>query len=809
MATRSKTRQGESRDFRKDLTDTIVGLVESGTAPWQKPWNADAAGAALRVPYNGTTERPYRGANSLYLMARQMQLGSDDPRWCTYKQAQAEGWQVRKGEKGTTVEYWQFDQEEQRERPDGVKETVSVKLEKPRVFYATVFNAQQIDGIPALQPLMSKPAWEVSQAAERVLASCGVSIHHDQADSAYYVPSRDAIHLPPRESFPRQEDYYEVALHEVAHSTGHPSRLGRDLSGRFGSPEYAREELRAQMCSLYLTAELGVPFNPERHAAYQGSWVEALKGDKNEIFRAARDAELMADYVIGLSREHTLTKEIDMAETAEITPGATPAEVAPQSQTMAFTQEEHQLASNDVAAFMETGPDGAAARTAMAKDMREKFKDAPGYRAALETITPNLSTLTNARTTVQQRESLYASALEARDQQTRDDPEHRDELARMSKADMVSALEKRMKNFDWSFEYSDDYRGTAKEREELESIKKDLHELSRDDPAQAAALWDANAMYVSRPDFLPELTPEQKREAELDAAIETQEGPEQLPLGQIAVLSIKDEQRWRDAMAKGDSAMAHSIQQEAAADFAKEKGIQSGMVDAANARANGQAKLYLPRENGKYTGQIVEVNDRYALQQIRESNSFVAHPLDKLKGQQLKAGDRCLMEYQDGQLTVREPEHARSAPGQSATERLRQRPGHTDPEVQPKAFNGELVQLKNEHAGKDVKMVMAKDANGTAYTGAIIAETGDKVLQRVSERAESSFRSSVSNRRYVMQRPILVITVARLLLSPGSMLPSNSVPIPSSCMRRIGWRVPSRRARMSQSSTTTDGPFPR
>lgn len=720
MATR-KTPSSEARDFRQDLTNSIVGLIESGAAPWQKPWNADDAGMALSLPFNATTERAYRGANSLHLLARQMQMGSTDPRWCTYKQAQAEGWQVRKGEKGTTVEYWQFDREEERKREDGATEKVNVKLDKPRVFYATVFNAHQLDGIPPHQPAIAKNQWEISEAAERVLASCGVAIHHDQHDGAYYSPSSDSIHLPPRAGFAKQEDYYEVALHEVGHSTGHSSRLNRDLTGSFGSPAYAREELRAQMCSLYLSAELGVPFNPERHAAYQGSWVKALQEDKNEIFRAARDAELMADYVIGLSREQTLSKEIDMADTATLNPGAA-MEAAPQSP--AVSPEIYQLASDDVAAYMDTARDDTAARTALAKDMREKAKGDPGYRAALERITPDLSTLTNARTTVQQREGLYTSALEARAERGRDDPEERDERERMEKAR----------------QYDAERIGSVPMQSEPGSVMRFNNE-----PGMAGAqILRADG---SRIDFGSaeaidsyandsKLTPQEIQTLKgFDAQVQrdTPDLPEQLPLGQIPILSIKDEQRWRAAMEKGDNKLADSIQQEAAADFAKERGIQNGMLGAANARVDGQAKLYLPRDNGKYTGQIVEVNERYALQQLRDSNSFVAHPIDKLNGQQLKVGDRHLMEYKDGALTVRAPEQAqaRTAPGQAAD---RPRQGQEKAQEQPKTFNSELVQLKNEHAGKDAKLVMAKDENGKAYTGTIIAETGDKVLQRVSDK---------------------------------------------------------------------------
>jgi hypothetical protein len=562
MATRKQTesrtagKASETRDFRVDLTNNIVGLIEQGVAPWQKPWNA----GTLALPFNATTQRGYRGGNALHLLARQHQLASDDPRWCTYKQAKAAGWQIRKGEKATTVEYWQFDREEEQERDDGSIEKVRVKFKQPRVFYAQVFNAKQIDGIPPYQAPEPRKQWEISDAAEQILANCGVPIHHDQLDRAFYSPVTDSIHLPTRQNFSETGDYYEVALHEVAHSSGHVSRLNRDLSGRFGSPEYAREELRAQMCSLFLSAELGVPFNPERHAAYQASWIKALQEDKNEIFRAARDAELMADYVIGLSREHILTKGKENEMTEMTNPGAT-TNVAPKSPGLST----YQMAHDDVAAYMDTAIDAKAERASLAKEMHNKAKTDPDYRAALERITPDLSTLTNARTTVQQRESLYAAELEARKQRKREDPEIRDERERMEQSNVE--------------------------------------------------------------------------------------------------------------------------------------------------HANGKENFYLPRDNGKYTGQIIEVNENYVLQQLRESNSFVAHPTDKLNGQQVKVGDRHTMEYRDGALTVRAPEQS-----------------------QGRTFNSELVQLKNEHAGKDAKLVMAKDDNGKAYTGTIIAESGNKVLQRVSDK---------------------------------------------------------------------------
>lgn len=305
------------RDFRQDLTNEIVQLIERGTAPWQKPWHPDKASAFLRLPFNGATGRPYRGGNSFWLMLKAQNLGSDDPRWCTFKQAEAAGWKIKKGSKGTSVEYWQFDKEEKRDNPTtGETEKVRVKLDPPRVFYATVFHASQVEGMPELPPVQLPEGWNPVEEAERIITGSGAQIFHDQMDRAFYSPSHDEIHLPPKGAFPQPLDYYETALHELAHWSGHPDRLKRDLSGGFGSEEYAREELRAQMTSLFLSAELGVPFNPDRHATYQGSWVKALKNDKNEIFRAARDAEVIADYIRELGRSQTQEQEITAPEPA-------------------------------------------------------------------------------------------------------------------------------------------------------------------------------------------------------------------------------------------------------------------------------------------------------------------------------------------------------------------------------------------------------------------------------------------------------------------------------------------------------------
>lgn len=295
-------------DFRDKLTEKIIEQLEAGTAPWVKPW--DARQSSFNLPYNPTTQKSYRGANSLYLTV----MGYDDPRWCTYKQAQEQGWQVRRGEKGSLIEYWQFRETKKQVdaggRPiigtDGKQKTVEVQLEKPRAFRAVVFNLSQMDNVPQLAQEPKKYDWNPIERAESILASSGARIFHDQDDRAFYRMALDTIHMPSKGQFPNEAKYYGTALHELGHWTGHESRLGRKLGNEFGSVDYAKEELRAELASYFLADKLGIPHDPSHHASYIGSWVKVLKDDKNEIFRAARDAETITDYVLALDR----TKEI-------------------------------------------------------------------------------------------------------------------------------------------------------------------------------------------------------------------------------------------------------------------------------------------------------------------------------------------------------------------------------------------------------------------------------------------------------------------------------------------------------------------
>ncbi len=289
----------------QNIADLLITQIEAGTAPWQKPWDAEKS---VR-PHNALTQNAYKGGNALYLQALQTLNGYEDPRWMTYKQAQSVGAQVRKGEKSSTIVHYKFEETKKEKQPDGSVIEVTEKLDRPRAFEAKVFNAEQIDGLePYKAPELR---WQPNEKAEALLAASNAIIKHDEVDEAYYSPSKDEIHLPTKTAFPDETKYYGTALHELGHWTGHEDRLDRDLSGRFGSESYAKEELRAEIASMLIAQDTGVPNEPHNNAAYVESWVKVLKDDPAEIARAARDAELISKYVMDLDKtlEHDLAKE--------------------------------------------------------------------------------------------------------------------------------------------------------------------------------------------------------------------------------------------------------------------------------------------------------------------------------------------------------------------------------------------------------------------------------------------------------------------------------------------------------------------
>lgn len=310
--------------FAERVAQRIIQQLESGTAPWQKPWDPTMADGSR--PWNPTSGKCYRGLNHLWLSAQ----GFSDSRWLTYKQADALGAQVRRGEHGTTIEYWQFEKEQWNEE---TRRKETVKLAHPKVFWATVFNAEQVAGLPDYEK--PKVTWDANARAEALIAASGAWIEYRHGDRAFYSYGADKIVMPLREQFPNIETFTAVQLHELGHWTGHASRLDRDLTGTWQSESYAREELIAEI-SAYLNASalgLSSPGVDANHTAYIASWIKALKEDPREIFRAASAAEKVHSFVMAFDPMPMAQKEEE--EARKLTPKE------PQAAPQATRRREH------------------------------------------------------------------------------------------------------------------------------------------------------------------------------------------------------------------------------------------------------------------------------------------------------------------------------------------------------------------------------------------------------------------------------------------------------------------------------------
>jgi len=277
-----------------EVTGRIIGELEEGRLPWVQPWGS-GADLAPGLPRNALTGRAYSGVNILILWATVIEREYPSQGWLTFRQALSAGGQVRKGEKGTTVVYAdRFIPQAEREKARGGEEAKAI----PFLKRFTVFNLAQCEGLrPGLLPDdMPVPEREAIPLAEAVIAASGVEFRVG-GDKAYYAPAADFVAVPPQQAFFEQINYYRTCLHELTHATGHPSRLARNLVTQFGSRDYAREELIAEMGSAFLCAALGI-VPTVRHADYIGAWLEVLREDNRAIFRAASAASKAADWLL-------------------------------------------------------------------------------------------------------------------------------------------------------------------------------------------------------------------------------------------------------------------------------------------------------------------------------------------------------------------------------------------------------------------------------------------------------------------------------------------------------------------------------
>ena len=306
-------------DVKTEVARKLIEAMEKGETPWQKPWNSQA----MR-PRNPVTGNFYRGVNRILLS-----LAGGNGLFVTYQQARSMGWNVRKGEKGTMiVKAIDLDKEPANaggaatEQPERSKAEGGEPTARRRIIlkHYYVFAAHQIEGMPDLAPA-GEPEFDPIEKAESIMAAMqaktGLKVLYGKKE-ACYVPAMDEIHLPGKKSFRSAYDLASVQMHELGHSTLSDKRLARRdaLGKRWGDEAYAAEELRAEIASAILSSELGIEMTESQrekhmtnHASYLQSWIKAIRNDPMAIFTAAKDAETMAEYILGIERQHTAMKD--------------------------------------------------------------------------------------------------------------------------------------------------------------------------------------------------------------------------------------------------------------------------------------------------------------------------------------------------------------------------------------------------------------------------------------------------------------------------------------------------------------------
>ncbi len=298
---------------RKHLVDIVLKNLDNSNSLWIKGWITTGA------PISAITGKKYKGVNLFNLIEESAERGYTDNRWLTYKQMEEKGWSFKKDEEGNNlgkgagvpIEYFEL-RDRETKKPfdrhvlDGMSASEQEAYMDENVYplrkYYRVFNGDIIDGIPEREKREIDPSG-YSERAEQILRIWGDTESKIiyGGDEAFYRESSDEIHLPEKKMFVDLPEFYATALHEVGHSTGHEKRLNRDLSGGRGTPEYAVEELRAEIASMFIEQDLEIAV-AEKHiqnnSAYIKHWRNKIKDDPNVLFKAIADAEKITKYVM-------------------------------------------------------------------------------------------------------------------------------------------------------------------------------------------------------------------------------------------------------------------------------------------------------------------------------------------------------------------------------------------------------------------------------------------------------------------------------------------------------------------------------
>ena len=302
---------------RDELVKMYINSLEEGIIPWEKMWQTN-------IPENGITGKKYRGINNLILSYVALQRGYKDNRWCTYLQISKNKWKLKdaKGQ-GVCIEYAGMKNKKNNKvyTFEEYKRIINEFPEKEsefsmRRYNYTVFNADLIEGIEKNNDNIEKII--SNDYISNIIKNIDVK-YQEKGDEAYYNLIADEVVIPPSNTFKNTYAYYSTQLHEIAHATGHNTRLNRDMSGEFKSEAYAKEELRAEISSSFLMQKLGLEYDERHltnHKAYVKGWLEIIKDKPQELFLAISDANKIVAYIEekSLSKEQNISKEIEEME---------------------------------------------------------------------------------------------------------------------------------------------------------------------------------------------------------------------------------------------------------------------------------------------------------------------------------------------------------------------------------------------------------------------------------------------------------------------------------------------------------------
>lgn len=293
----------ELNKMRKEIADEFLAALNENIIPWERPWMA-------WQPVNISSGKEYHGVNRMWLSYVAQKNGYNDYRWCTFNQANENGFRIRRGEKGTKVELWAwYDIQTKAKLSYQEFLELSSKLTnagekwderiKPISQVYLVFNAAQIEGVPEPERTAMPVREELLAGRDRLIESIKVNFT-EGGNNAFYDINNDSIHIPEYGNFKSEYEYMATFLHEAGHASGAAHRLNRNIQNTFGTKEYAREELRVEISSAFTAQAIGIGGiqKLQNHKAYVQSWIEIIKNNPSELFAAIKEAEKISDYLI-------------------------------------------------------------------------------------------------------------------------------------------------------------------------------------------------------------------------------------------------------------------------------------------------------------------------------------------------------------------------------------------------------------------------------------------------------------------------------------------------------------------------------